>query len=477
MADVDGKRQRQRKPKVRTGCRTCSKLYHALNAPPVKHVSLSDAELRRIKCDEERPSCRRCYTTSRICGGYEVSAPRTESNRALAILPRPKNEIPAKVSQASNLWSIEAYNFDYFRSNTLQILPGITRLIQWEQLIYQVSQKEPAVMSAAVAVGSIHRSFESKRWPSAIPDDPELQKTISRQRYVRAMRLLRDRLSSSEDPEKREVALISCFLFICLELIQSDIMAAINHLRSGLGILRERSKKSLGAHTSLIKNTKIMNSAMDYFSDVFGRLDYQSTLFGETTPRLLVIPATNNTKSTLWIPFSFTDLQEARQYLDLLISSVFAFRSYVVHDLAHGGNTPSDKAKRLHGRWAHMPFRQPRFESDDWLPQKQYDLEAGLAEWMETFDDFTKKNMQLFSPEDHRDVKVARMHYLAMLTLLKECLSTRQMLFDEYIEEFREMVELGEALNSEGGLLPTFSVVSSPTASTPLARLPHLRLI
>lgn len=47
------KRQRQWSSKKKSGCLTC--------------------RIRKIKCDEEKPNCRRCFSTGRQCDGYSSS--------------------------------------------------------------------------------------------------------------------------------------------------------------------------------------------------------------------------------------------------------------------------------------------------------------------------------------------------------------------------------------------------------------------
>ena len=328
----------------------------------------------------------------------------------------------------------------------------------------QVTQRESAVLSAAIAVGSIHRNFENDRWPGAMPDNAELQRTISRRQYVNAMRLLRDRLADPEDAKRGEIALITCFLFICLELIQSDIMGAVNHLRSGLKILREQSKQAsgLGSTTTVLKRSQLSESVVDQFMALFGRLDFQSTMFGENRPRILVIPPSNATASALWVPSTFENIREAREYLDTLASAVFAFRGYILHERACPGGAPSERSMRLKSRWAHLDYQGPDWENDEQLPAQQNDLEGRFAEWKKTFDKFIAKNIQILTPEDYRDVRVARIQHLVMIMLVKECLSTRQMFFDQYLDEFNEIVDLADALEREGPPLPSFSIVRIP---------------
>ncbi|KAH4069175.1 hypothetical protein HBH98_012240 [Parastagonospora nodorum] len=68
MAQPNGKvRQRAWKPKNRSGCKTC--------------------KIRKVKCDEEKPFCKRCTSTGRTCDGYDVTF-RPPSNS-------PKNSPPS----------------------------------------------------------------------------------------------------------------------------------------------------------------------------------------------------------------------------------------------------------------------------------------------------------------------------------------------------------------------------------------------
>ena len=414
---------------------------------------------RSYQCDEERPNCRRCFSTGRICGGYELSASRDVPARAIAILPRLNSNADCQMTVALGLDADESYNFDFFRTRTMRTIPGFARFTDWEKLLLQISHREPTVLSAAVAVGSIHRSFESYRWPELGPDDIEHQKAISQRQYLKAIKLLRDLLSSGADSRKGEIALISCFLFICLELIQSDIIAAVSHLRTGLRILCELTnhRKVKPDESTVLSSTNKPDTMIEYLTIFFARLDYQSTMFGESIPRLILVPTSNTSDSKLWIPATFVDIADARQYLDTLASAVFGFRGHVVHKLAFPKTWPVLHRSLKH-RWAHIMFKTPNIESmDSKLPYQQQELEEKLQTWEKTFNKLLTKNRRFFTLEENRSSKLARVHHLSLTLLLKECLSTRQKFFDQYTEEFKEMVRLTEEFSGIDPL-PTFSI-------------------
>lgn len=435
-------RQRAKKPKVRTGCRTC--------------------KLRRVKCDEDRPECQRCKSSGRICAGYEInpSGQRTVSPQAVAIAPKVKPELIIQPTSSLGLSNEEAANFDYFRTKTMLSIGGFSRYSLWESLIIQFSFREPAVLNAAVAVGSMHRSFERFRWPEAVPDDLALQKRLSQKHYLKAINSLRTKLGDDSDPRKHEVALMTCFLFICLELIQSDISSAVNHLRTGLRILCELKGQSAykKGESVVVSASSHPESLLDFLTIFFARLDYQSTMFGEKIPRTLAMSSSNTSGSVLWIPQTFSSITEARQYLDTVSSAVFAFRGRIVHDLAYP-NSWLSKDKSLKHRWAHIMYKHPDVKAlDPKFPAQQNELEERMLIWERIFQKLVSKNQRFFSQEEARSSKLAHNNWLAIWILLKEALSTRQKFFDQYTEEFRQIVALSEEFcMTKETTLPSFS--------------------
>lgn len=73
-------RKRASKPKVRTGCTTC--------------------KIRRVKCDETKPNCKRCTSTGRKCDGYEFP-PMVSFDSFLILFFGPGNPVFAELTSKS----------------------------------------------------------------------------------------------------------------------------------------------------------------------------------------------------------------------------------------------------------------------------------------------------------------------------------------------------------------------------------------
>ncbi|KAF2474349.1 uncharacterized protein BDR25DRAFT_215713, partial [Lindgomyces ingoldianus] len=133
-------------PKTRTGCITC--------------------KIRRIKCDEKKPSCQRCVSTGRKCDGYnppkEPTPRKTKRLKKSAVVPVPAKQalsalvttyIPSVDIQAS---VDERRSFHYFRSRNLSSMPGNFEPYFWNIILLQFSHAFPTVQQSLIALSAIY---------------------------------------------------------------------------------------------------------------------------------------------------------------------------------------------------------------------------------------------------------------------------------------------------------------------------------
>lgn len=73
--------------------------------------------IRRVKCGEEKPHCKRCTTTGRKCDGYTNPAESNHANRS------PESLSPALVTDVSSD-ALERRTFDFFRAKTAPCVAG-----------------------------------------------------------------------------------------------------------------------------------------------------------------------------------------------------------------------------------------------------------------------------------------------------------------------------------------------------------------
>lgn len=165
----------------------------SLNAPfSSKIMTFKLSRIRRVKCDEARPNCRRCISTGRRCDGY-LPVDIALSRRALVdiakhpvastseyikllrqrgqatvplVLTRSLSQAPAALAgtqaclkdERSRL-SLEYQLFDVFRSRTI---PSATLLAPsqfWTQLVLKLTHNEPAMWHACITLASLEQAW------------------------------------------------------------------------------------------------------------------------------------------------------------------------------------------------------------------------------------------------------------------------------------------------------------------------------
>ncbi|KAI0201657.1 hypothetical protein F4808DRAFT_108320 [Astrocystis sublimbata] len=244
--------------KVRTGCLTC--------------------KIRKVKCDEEKPHCKRCTGTGRKCDGY----PPISTSSALS-WHRPRHLFP----DVNN--TLERRSLEFFCEVAAPVLSGPLNPYFWTHLILQFSQMEPAVRHSVVAVGSLYEQVHRHRNASSLlPFDNGF--VICH--YNAAIRHLKTMKNES-------LVLLVCILFVCIELIRGNRDGATEHFQHGISILQR------------VKT--ILPWAEEYLSPIFQRLSLIPFFFsevGRSQPQLLCLDET--------IP-PFSSLADAQFRLDGII--------------------------------------------------------------------------------------------------------------------------------------------------------------
>ncbi|KAI0190496.1 C6 zinc finger domain-containing protein [Xylaria flabelliformis] len=188
--------------KVRSGCTTC--------------------KARKVKCDEARPECLRCRTSARICGGYRAPPPGSFSwNSLLQIRP---STIPC--SAANN--NAELRGLDFFRCIVAPALTNPLGNSFWKYTVCQLAIQEPATKYAVLAIGSLYEHFDLSSDDSSTSNEYRLAVHY----YNKALR----QVATSEHLDAEAVLRIS-ILFICIEFLRGNAIAAIKHCRHGIHIL------------------------------------------------------------------------------------------------------------------------------------------------------------------------------------------------------------------------------------------------
>ncbi|KAI0110171.1 hypothetical protein F4814DRAFT_426063 [Daldinia grandis] len=245
--------------KVRTGCLTC--------------------KARKVKCDEGKPRCNRCITTGRACSGY-VTKP---SSGLLWNRPR---QLFQSIDSAS-----EGRALHFFCEKTAQFLSGASEPYFWTHLVMQFSNFEPAVRHSVIAISSLYEQFQAEGEKSH--SGVQLRdNSLALQHYNAAIRELKT-------TDNQPLVLLVCILFICIEFLQSNKEAAIQHCRHGIALLDNAN----------------YSWAREHLLPVFRRLSSFPFFFGAGSINFPDLTFVNSP-----LPTSFDDYTDAASAMDYLQS-------------------------------------------------------------------------------------------------------------------------------------------------------------
>ncbi|PYI07958.1 C6 zinc finger domain protein [Aspergillus sclerotiicarbonarius CBS 121057] len=296
------KKRRASKPKAKTGCRTC--------------------KIRRVKCDEGRPACRRCVSTGRVCDGYGIwgGGGNTSSGNRATIPKVCQNALscynaPVPIVHAA---SSERICVDWFIQRTISKIGGVFSSEFWNRLVVQAISQEPAVRHAALALASTHR-YGAHKGDQACTMEDHLREyeRFTLQHYNQAISCLHTEFRrNTRLNQTMMVALITCMLFVTLEMLRGQYAASQTHLQHGLRLLKEIQRLSGTSRNGRLLIRTLSRTVEDDIIQVFSRLAVQSALLGHGTQH-------SNLDYEIQphhLPYKFQSIEQARQYLDVLLA-------------------------------------------------------------------------------------------------------------------------------------------------------------
>ncbi|KAI1348542.1 hypothetical protein F5Y01DRAFT_212405 [Xylaria sp. FL0043] len=296
--------------KVRTGCLTC--------------------KARKVKCDEEKPSCRRCTATGRKCDGYA-----SLSTTSALSWHRPRHLFP-NVHDASERRSLQ-----FFVEVAAPVLSGPLDPYFWTHVVLQFSQMEPAVRHSVVAVASLYEQVHRHRDTiTPLPDD-----SLVLSHYNAAIRHLKTMKNES-------LVLLVCVLFVCIEFLRNNHNASTEHSQHGISILKR------------VEET--FPWAKEYLSPIFRRLSILRFFFRVTDRSQLNLHCIDDA-----IP-AFSTFGDAQFYLDGIVGRCIRLvrrcDAYRLGDMIHKPVSPEVVAEQgltrhLLDKW-HSAFVQLKPEAN-----------------------------------------------------------------------------------------------------------------
>ncbi|EWY84347.1 hypothetical protein FOYG_14099 [Fusarium oxysporum NRRL 32931] len=290
----------RRKPRastarVKTGCKTC--------------------RIRRVKCDEAKPSCLKCTTTGRECDGYgsieSAKSQNTTKKSAQAVklrhppLHSPCFLNPSPTSHCATRDEMRA--FEFLQLLGVSQLPGYFSSKLWANHILYLARQEPSVFCAATALGSLH-AWYATGMTSALAQ----VESFALRQYNRSIGFL----TNGTIPPSEAAVLASCYIFSCFDALYGNHNSAFNHVASGISLIlgsARETKASLLPDIASLEPKSFKATIMGNFA----RLDL---ITGLANPSW--VPHIGHLDKVEISMQSFADIDEARGNLDSIVRCV-----------------------------------------------------------------------------------------------------------------------------------------------------------
>ncbi|GIJ97936.1 hypothetical protein Aspvir_000042 [Aspergillus viridinutans] len=200
-------------------------------------------KIRRVKCDEEKPTCQRCRSTGRKCDGYAspLSSTARQSTDLRIIQYTSQVSQPMKMSMFPSfhqpLAGCDYSALEFFHFQTVSCFGP-----KAGDFLLRAAYHDATVRVAATALGSLHRAFVRDGGGPAVPQSGLTRYAL--QRYSSAIHLALNQIPVTEG-QSTDSILIMCVLFFCFESLQGHFRNAVQHGIAGLRILRQREERFL----------------------------------------------------------------------------------------------------------------------------------------------------------------------------------------------------------------------------------------
>ncbi|KAG9255777.1 uncharacterized protein F5Z01DRAFT_652097 [Emericellopsis atlantica] len=410
--------------RAKTGCVTC--------------------KVRRVKCDEVKPNCKRCTNTGRKCDGYEQTSQPLDYNDAQHI-GRPDRQLSPFPRKDHSAW-------EYYYHRGRHDIAGCFGSTFWAGLIMQMSQSQSAVHDAIVSISIMHEAIArraSDRQRGSLGGRPDVFYTTALSKYNKAVRTLNLDISS----RKTGVAfltLVCCILFVTFEMLNSEHDMAARHIESGLELIAielEQARQQQSSGTDLQTPVKSLELSMtSTLAPIYNRLLVSLYFSGRPTKLLGSAP----TPALCALPVAPKSFSEARQGLMKLTTGILKF----IHNASD---------QRYFG------------SADGSLLEAQAEWMQSLRVWTDTLVAMTE-TLGLLNREQNMSMLLLFGQSLTVMILLSTCLVAGETAFDAHFSQFQRILDVcGAYMELQASTTGTSEQV--PTFTLDMGIIPQLYFV
>ena len=379
--------------------------------------------------------------------------------------------------------------FNVFSGKTAYHLGGFYDGVLWKRIVLQAAELDPSIRHCVMAIGALDmttskmaetKTFLGQRQtcirkgalnvaegkPGITAEEHNL---FALKSYSRAVKEMRE--AALKEKHDLRTKLLASILIICFETYHGYYDSAARQVRTSVKLLEEaeKKKKSYGMTQEPIEDELVR---------VFDRLDVQ--LMSHTDQFLLDEhkELKNYGEEVIEnMPAEFATISDARRYFNMIVRRVahFGCMFWKLDQDSQSSQKPS---------LSHFDLGARRASEDMLAEYGKYMKES--ERWMAAFLPLFQRTKVLASSAAKESLAplTLRMHFLAMHVTLMHLLDTEEVVYDNNIDDFVEMVALGKSLLQDSDWIFTFDLQSvlpldivAKKCRDPLLRREAIRLL
>lgn len=312
----------------------------------------------------------------------------------------------------------------------------------WRVTVLQISQTEPAVRHAVLAVSSLHEGLGAGA-VAPLSDGPLSQSTRQSFALLQYNKAISRLLAQMCNPLTKPLAsLLTCVLFVCIEYMQGKDSESLIHLEQGRQLLARLDRQS---------NDPEMQCIVRNIVPLYTRLSLTSFLFGGSP-----VPIPESLRPNSDIPDTFETIDNMRHCIHDFMEQAFRFTQR-----ARPAKNSSDSVPR---------------EAMRLLEVEQDRLLSRLARLNVAFSLFRASRSQ---PGPESALVMLQMYLHAQHIWISTALSSSEVVYDDFLSSFAAIVPLAAAyfdleLSNQRGTAPEQRLITPQNMSRSHPRPEHI---
>ena len=319
-------------------------------------------------------------------------------------------------------------SFCYFRQKACRELSSLLPVEFWNSYVLPMGSQSQPIQYAIIALAGQHKSYVIEKSGEAVGSESIDRQTRSLQNYGRAIKSLNDKLAEvSSHTRVLEETIIACLLFICLNTLQGNDVAALTHLESGLQIFCKHSESL----KRLSDEGSVDPRSISYLESTFRRLELQAAYYVGSY-QIKSMPAEfgpcplSSSVVGMTAQLRFQTLQECIHSLEKLVLSAASFMRSVAEPLKYKSSTTI------------LQHRQALYHKD--INSQR------LRNWFEAFQLFVSLMLSPISDANKAQISKCRISYAVTSISLAVCLLPDETAYDLQLSHFIAIVANAESI-------------------------------